>query len=146
MTSTNFALLPTKSGKMANLLLTICPATFLMQGITWLIELDILPTSKFLAFVYLFIPMALMVTLGYFLIFRKNHKIEVCDNVIIETTWLRKTNTIRAHEILSVRRGLLREVILVDSENRKLLCLEANMTNFDQFLNWLERYDKIKER
>lgn len=143
MTSTDFTLLPTKSGKMGNLLLTICPATLLMQCITWLIEFGIIPTSKVLAFVYLTIPMILMVTLGYFQIFKKNHNIEVRNDSIVETTWLRKTNTIRTHEIASVRRGLLREVILLDAAGTTLLRVEASMTNFDQFLHWLEQYDKI---
>lgn len=143
MTSTNFTLLPTKSGKMGDLLLTICPVVFLMQGITWLIELTILPTSKFLAFVYLAIPMILMMTLGYFLVFRTNHKIEVCDNIITETTWLRKTNTIHAYDIASVRRGLLQTITIFDAEGKTLLSVEPSMTNFVQFLRWLEQQNKI---
>ena len=142
MVSSSFTLLPQKSGRIIYLLLTICPVTLLMQGITWLIEFEIIPTSKFLAFVYLTIPMLLMVTLGYFLIFRKNHKIEVSDDTITETSWRNKVSTISVHEIASVRRNLLREVILLDENGSKLLCVEANMTNFDQFENWLERYIK----
>ena len=146
MTSINFTLLPTKSGKMASLLMTICPATLLMQCITWLIDFDLIPTSKFLAFVYLAIPMIFMVTLGYFLIFRKNHKIEIYNDVITETTWLNKTNSIHVHEISSVRRGLLREVILLDAGGKKLLCVEANMTNFDQFQQWLARHNLYESK
>jgi hypothetical protein len=143
MTNTDFTLLPTKSDKMVNLLMTVSPPTLLMQGIIWLIELGILPTSKLLAFVYLAIPMILMMTLGYFLVFRKNHRIEVCDDVITETTWLNKTNNIHVHDIASVRRGLLQNVYLLDASGRKILCVEPHMTNFVQFLRWLEQHHKI---
>ena len=128
---------------MISLMMTICPATLLMQCITWLIEFDIIPTSKFLAVVYLAIPLILMMTLGYFLIFRENHKVEVCDNVITETTWLNNTNTIHVHQIASVRRDLLQHVILLDASGNKLLGVEPSMTNFVQFLRWLERYHKL---
>ena len=143
MVSSSFTLLPQKSGRMIYLILTICPVTLLMQCTTWLIKLGILPTSKYLAFVYLTIPMLLMVTLGYFLIFRKNHKIEIQDDTITETNWLNKVRTISVHEIASVRRNILREISLLDADGKKLLCVEANMTNFDQFLHWLERYHKL---
>ena len=143
MPDTSFILQPTKSGKLGRLLLTICPATLLMQCITWLIELDILPTSKILALVYLAVPLLLMATLGYFLVFRKNHRIEICSDVITETTLLNKTNTIHVHDIGSIRRGLLREVILLDAMGKKLLCVEVPMTNFDQFLHWLEQHHLI---
>ena len=142
MVSSSFTLLPQKSGRMIYLILTICPVTLLMQCTTWLIEFNILPTSKYLAFVYLTIPMILMVILGYFLIFRKNHKIEIQDDTIKETSWRNKVSTISVHEIASVRRNILREISLLDADGKKLLCVEANMTNFDQFLHWLERYHK----
>ena len=143
MTNADFTLLPTKSGKMASLLMTICPATLLMQCITWLIDFDLIPTSKFLAVVYLAVPLILMMTLGYFLIFRENHKVGVCDDVITETSWVNKINRIHVHQIASVRRGLLRNVILLDESGHKLLCIEPSMTNFVQFLRWLERHHKL---
>ena len=144
MVTGSITLLPQKSGRMIYLFLTICPVTLLMQCITWLIEYGLLPTSKFLAFVYLAIPITLMLTLGYFLIFRKNHKIGIQDDIITETSWLHKVRTISVHEIASVRRNILREISLLDADGRKLLCVEPNMTNFDQLLNWLERYHLLQ--
>ena len=90
----------------------------------------------------IYLPMAIMMILGYFLIFRKNHRVEVKDNQIIETDWRqREACRIEVSQIHSIKRNLLNEIIIVDENGNRLLCVESNMTNIPKFEQWLERHN-----
>ena len=74
------------------------------------------------------------------LLLPRSHSIIVFDNSLTEKAlhgrnrFIRKVN---ADQVDHYRRNPLREVVLVDAQGRKLLCIESNMTNRDRFEQWL---------
>ena len=129
---------PQKAGRIKYLLLTMAPALALMYLLQFLVQCDFLPKGRSWAFVYTVIPMALMLIIGYFLIFRKNHSIHIQGDTLIETDWLRKEAApIKASQIHSFRKNILNEIVLLDVHGAKLICIESNMTNYAQFERWL---------
>ena len=113
------------------------PPLLIMQSFNLLVEYGILPASRILFVINLILWTVSIGFLGYHLIFKKNHYIEISDSTITETDWLRKKRTIRASQISAYRKNMLRETVLLDSENKRLLCVEANMDNQELFHEWL---------
>ena len=142
MPGNGFSMQPQKQGRIKYLLLTMCPALVLMYLFQNLSILDILPRGTTWGLIYTSIPMAFMLLTGYFLIFRKNHQINVNNHTIVEINWLRKESCrIRSTQIGSVRTNALKEIILLDKDGNKLLCIESNMTNRDRFEQWLAEHN-----
>ena len=142
MAGNSFSMQSQKQGRIKYLLLTICPALVLMYLFQYLLSLDVLPRGSTWGLIYTSIPMAVILLTGYFLIFRKNHQVNVCDNTIVEINWQRKeSRRIRSTQIDSVRINALKELILLDKDGNKLLCVESNMTNRDRFEQWLAAHN-----
>ena len=72
----------------------------------------------------------------------KNHTIVVFDDSLTEKDprgrFVRKVS---ASQIVSYRRNILGEISLIDSDSKKLLCVESNMTNRDRFEQWLTAHN-----
>ena len=142
MSDNSFSMQTQKQGRMKYLLLTMCPALVLMYLFQNLTALGILPSGSTWGLIYTSIPMAVMLLIGYFLIFRKNHQVNVDNNTIVEINWQRKESCrIRSTQIDSVRTNALKEIILLDKDGNKLLCVESNMTNRDRFEQWLAAHN-----
>ena len=48
---------------------------------------------------------------------------------------------VRADQIEHYYRNFLGEIVLVDADSKKLLCIESNMTNRDRFEQWLTAHN-----
>ena len=138
MAPNTFTMLVQKQGRMKYLLIVMSVPILFLTLLSWLMDLNILPRTQIL-----FWPsIAIMTVLGYFLIFQKNHRIDVNGFMIIETDWRgRENRKIKAKQIHSIRRNFLNEIILFDENNTKLLCVEPNMSNFDLFQQWLASHN-----
>lgn len=138
MTQNVFQMYPQKRGRIKYLLITLYLPLLLLLIVSQLTKHGVLPKTPI--FIYVFL--SLIIVLGYFFIFKKNHHIEVQDNTIAETDWTQKnTQKIKAVQIHSFRRNFLGEIILLDDSGHKLLCIESNMSNFDLFQQWLEQHN-----
>ena len=147
MAQNAFSMAPQRPGRMRYLLLTVgipCAILYLLILLTEALHV------KFTAQVGLIAAWStplLWGLLGYFLIFKKNHCITVDDDTISETDWRQKTCcVIRVAQIGSYRRNILGEIILLDTDGNRLLCVEANMSNFDAFQQWLARYNVLENK
>ena len=140
MTTTSFTMRPQKMGRLAYLLLTLIPPLLILECFNLLVESGILPASRILFIIDLILWTVSIGFLGYHLIFKKNHYVEISDSTITETDWLRKKRIIRATQISAYRKNMLRETVLLNSENKKLLCVEANMDNQELFHEWLSTH------
>ena len=137
-----FSMHPQKSGRMKYLLLTLVPPLLLMESFRRLIISGIIPDSVIIRNILLYAPLSIMAVLAYYLIFRKNHSIDVKNNTITEINWLgKKSNPIKTDQIHSYRKNVLIEIILLDENGSKLLCVEQNMSNFDCFEKWLKGHN-----
>ena len=142
MARNTFSLSPQKMGRMKYLILTMGSSISLMYLFLLLTEAGILPNGNVWAKIYVYLPLVVMMVLGYFLIVKKNHTIDVKDNSIAETDWRRRVMTsVKTVQIRCYRRNFLGEIILLDEAGNKLLCVESNMTNFEQFQQWLENHN-----
>ena len=142
MAKNTFSMFPQKQGRMIYLLLTMGSSLLLMYLFLQLVETGILPKGRVLTQLYIYLPLAVMMVLGYHLIMKKNHSIEVSNNTIQETDWRRKAlPPIKTTQIQCYRQNFLKEIILMDNTGNKLLCVESNMTNFDQFTQWLVNHN-----
>ena len=132
---------PQKAGRMKYLIATFLPPIVVMYLISALLQHGLLPGGRTVAQVYNSLFLLSIIVLGYLLIFRKNHLIKVEDNKVIETNYLNKELCrLTVSQIHTYRRNLFGEIILLDKNGNKLLCIETNMSNFDLFLQWLNRH------
>ena len=129
-------------GRMKYLLLTIVPPIALMYFISIILDYGIIINGIIADLVLIYLPMIFMAILGYPLIFRKNHQIEVKDNLIVETDWRqREVCRFRASQIHSIKCNFLNEIIMIDTNGNRLLCVESNMTNYQKFEQWLQEHN-----
>ena len=137
----HFKMEPGKKGRIKYLILTLLPAYLIMNLLQRLAAMEILPANDLTGFLIMFSALVMMGTLGYFLIFRKNHTIEVSDISLAERDWQGKVRLIAVSKIRSSRKNLLGEILLLDENRNVLLCVESNMENRDLFLAWLEKHN-----
>ncbi len=141
-----FSMYPQKKGRLKYLLLVVGIPLLAMELIQLLLNHGILPIGKVWAYLYTFLPLLGLGALVYWMVFQKGHSLKVADGYLLETDFLRKkTRRITAAQIHSIRRNILREIILLDEDGKKILCVEAYMLNFDQFEQWLKKHKIIKE-
>ena len=82
----------------------------------------------------------IFILLAAALILPRSHCIVVFENALPEKALYGRNRFIRkviADQIDHYRRNPLGEIVLLDTESRKLLCVEAGMTNRDLFEQWL---------
>lgn len=132
-----FKMEPGKSGRLKYLIMTLLPAYLFTKGIGRLSAIGILPDGQMTGFLTMTLSLALMGTLGYFLVFRKNHIIEVSDLSVAERDWRGACRVIPLGKITHYKRNLLNEILLQDENGKTLLCVESNMENMEQFEKWL---------
>ena len=137
----HFKMEPGKGGRIKYLILTLLPAYLVMHPLQRLAAQEILPANDLTGFLIMSSALVMMGVLGYFLIFRKNHIIEVSDISLAERDWQGKVRLVSLGRIRSVRKNLLGEILLLDEHNKVLLCVESNMENLDLFLKWLEKHN-----
>lgn len=127
---TRFQMIPLRNGRRyLDLIITL--------GVP-LALLYLLPPSIFC----LVFGLVLMVVLAYLFIFRRNHIITVTGAEIQNcNTITGKETTISVAEIQSVKTGLLGDLVLIDREGKKRLCVEKNMSCYDRFLAFLQAHD-----
>ena len=131
-----------KQGRMKYLLITMVPPLAVMYLPMLLMQNGLIPPNRILGLSVFYGSMAGMMVISYFTIWRKNHIIEVLDNTLREKSWRGPViTTVKTSQIAAFRRNFLGEIILLDKENRRLLCIESNMTNHDRFLNWLAAHN-----
>ena len=81
-----------------------------------------------------------LILLTGILLFPKSHSIVVFDDSLTEKALFgskRFIRKVRADQIEHYYRNFLGEIVLVDADSKKLLCIESNMTNRDRFEQWL---------
>ena len=137
----SFKMEPGKKGRLKYLILTLLPAYLVMSLLQRLAAHGILPANDLIGFLIMFSALVMMGTLGYFLIFRKNHTIEVSDISLAERDWQGKVRLIAVSKIRSSRKNLLGEILLLDENRNVLLCVESNMENRDLFLKWMDKHN-----
>ena len=140
-----FKMEPGKKGRVKYLILTLRPAYLMTKLLGRLASLGIIPANDLTGFLTMAASLAMMGTLGYFLVFRKNHTIEVSDISLAERDWRGKVRLVAVSKIRSWKCNLLGELLLLDENNKVLLCVESNMENRDRFLLWLTAHH-INER
>ena len=136
-----FKMEPGKKGRLKYLILTLLPAYLVMSLLQRLAAQGILPANDLTGFLIMSSALVMMGTLGYFLIFRKNHIIEVSDISLAERDWQGKVRLVGVSKIRSFRKNLLGEILLLDEHKNVLLCVESNMENRDLFLTWLDQHN-----
>ena len=131
-----------KQGRMKYLLITMVPPLAVMYLPMLLMQNGLIPPNRILGLSVFYGSMAGMMVISYFMIWKKNHIIEVRDNTLTEKSWRGPViTTVKTSQIAAFRRNFLGEIILLDKENRRLLCIESNMTNRDRFLEWLAAHN-----
>ena len=76
------------------------------------------------------------------LVFRKNHKIVVFENMLTEKDFRgRFICNVQVTRISHFRVNILNEIILLDTDNHILLCVEPYMTNRDLFERWIASHN-----
>ena len=138
-----FKMEPGKKGRLKYLILTLLPAYLVMSLLQRLAAQGILPANDLTGFLIMSSALVMMGTLGYFLIFRKNHIIEVSDISLAERDWRGMVRLIGVSKIRSFRKNVLGEILLLDENKNVLLCVESNMENRDLFLAWLDKHNFI---
>ena len=136
-----FKMEPGKKGRIKYLILTLFPAYLVMSLLQRLAAQGVLPANDLTGFLIMSSALVMMGTLGYFLIFRKNHIIEVSDISLAERDWQGKVRIIGVSKIRSWRKNLLGEILLLDENKKVLLCVESNMENLDLFRKWLDKHN-----
>ena len=139
--NTSFTMSPIKQGRIKYLLMTIAPALAVMYLFSWLVSSGLMPGGETFGMVYTGISMGFMLVMGYFLIFMKNHTVEIKNRTIHHRDWRGKTSEIPLALIHGYRRNLLKEYILFDRAGNRLLCVESNMVNFDLFEQWIQNHN-----
>ncbi len=142
MPKNTFSMFTQKSGRMKYLLLAMGIPALLMWLFQQLLNIGILPKTELLSTISIYLFPLTAIVLGYHLVMKKNHSIEIKDNTIVETDWRKKNpRIIKTTQIHCYRQNILGEIILLDKFGIRLLCVENNMTNFDAFQQWLARHD-----
>ena len=127
---------------MKYLLITIVPPLAVMYLPMLLMQNGLIPPNRILGLSVFYGSMAGMVIISYFMIWKKNHIIEVRDNTLTEKSWRGTViTTVKTSLVAASHRNFLGEIILLDKENRRLLCIESNMTNRDRFEQWLKSHN-----
>ena len=140
MAQNSFVMHAQKQGRMKYLFLTIVPPIILLYLFSLLLQSGV-QIGNSIRYIFLYVPLVGMAILAYYFIFKKNHRIEVKDNTIIEYDWRKnESRRIKVSQIYVYKRNWLREIILIDNNGNKLLCVESNMSNFHEFEQWLERH------
>lgn len=134
----SFTMSALKRGRIKYLLLTIAPALLVMYLFSWLVSIGILPGGETFGLIYTCISMGIMSVLGYFLIFLKNHALEIKEKEIHHKDWRGQTSVIPVSRIRGYRRNWLKEYILFDEAGKQLFCVESNMENYDLFEQWIQ--------
>ena len=137
----HFKMEPGKKGRIKYLILTLLPAYLVMSLLRRLAAQEILPANDMTGFLIMFSALVMMGTLGYFLVFRKNHTIEVSDISLAERDWQGKVRLISVGKIRTWKKNLLGEILLLDEHNKVLLCVESNMENLDLFRKWMDKHN-----
>ena len=129
---------PQQAGRIKYLLLVLIPTLAYTEAVNVLCS-----AVPFLAPVRVWLGMigmtAIAFSLGYFLIFKKNHHFEVSEKRIHVKEITGQAWDLPAHRICRYRRNLLGELVLFDEDGKRLLTVESNMTEFEKFQVWLER-------
>ena len=140
MAQNSFVMHPQKQGRMKYLFLTMVPPIILLYLFSLLLQSGV-QIGNSIRYICLYVPLVGMAILTYYFILKKNHRIEVKDNTIIEYDWRKnESRRIKVSQIYVYKRNWLREIILIDNNGNKLLCVESNMSNFHEFEQWLERH------
>ena len=137
----HFKMEPGKKGRIRYLILTLLPAYLVMSLLRRLAAQEILPANDMTGFLIMSSALVMMGTLGYFLIFRKNHIIEVSDISLAERDWQGRVRLFSVGKIRTWKKNLLGEILLLDEHNKVLLCVESNMENRDLFLKWMDKHN-----
>ena len=132
-----FSMTPLKEGRLKYLLLALGPSFAISQVSLWLTERGVLPQTDLVGILVMLVSMGITFLLGYALVFRKNHIIEVSDLSVAEKDWQGKCRVIPRGRIRGYRRNWLKEILLLDEDGKTLLCVESNMENRGRFENWL---------
>ena len=128
---------PQKAGRIKYLLLTLVPPLLYAEAVNKLgsVVPQLAPLCPWLGMIGM---TAIAFSLGYFLIFKKNHQFEVHEKNIHIKEMFGQEWDLPAHRIHGFRRNLLGELVLLDEGGKRLLTVESNMTDFDRFQNWLQ--------
>ena len=137
----HFKMEPGKKGRIRYLILPLLPAYLVMSLLRRLAAQEILPANDMTGFLIMSSALVMMGTLGYFLIFRKNHIIEVSDISLAERDWQGRVRLVSVGKIRTWKKNLLGEILLLDEHNKVLLCVESNMENRDLFLKWMDKHN-----
>ena len=117
-----FTMIPRKTDLVKYLLLAAVPSAAMGLFFTW----------DSAAWVFLLLAVTLF--------FPKSHYIVVFENSLIEKAFHSRNRFIRkvyADQIDHYQQNRLNEIILMDAQNNKLLCIESGMSNRDRFERWL---------
>ena len=134
-----FTLVTQNKGRLKYLLITLAPPVAIEYLLSYLIKSGVFGENiRSKAPIILAVVVSLLVLIiGYFMIFRKNHVIAVKGTVITDHfTFFNKTNTIHISEVKSVKYNLLGEIVLKGADGKTLLTVEKGMTNYDMFEEW----------
>ena len=127
-----------KSGLLRYVLLSIIPSACYVLIVYIMLSLGILQWGSFPGYSCFDGAGWLFIFLFAYLVVPRNHNIDVQCNTLIERDHKGlHIRTVQACQIDHFRVNLLNEIILLDIHNRKLLCVEKDMTNFDRFEEWL---------
>ena len=138
MAKNSFEMRYQKKGQLKYLALTFLPAISVLLVCYVLALKGLIPESKLLANLIVFIPLGSIAVIAYFTILKKQHNVEVKDNTLTEKNWRGNVITkIKTVQIACYRRNSLGEIILLDKAGNKLLCIESSMSNQDRFEQWL---------
>ena len=134
-----FTLVTQNKGRLKYLLITLAPPVAIEYLLSYLIKSGVFGENiRSKAPIILAVVVSLLVLIiGYFMIFRKNHVVTVKGTVITDhLTMFNKTNTIHISEVKSVKYNLLGEIVLKGADGKTLLTVEKGMTNYDMFEEW----------
>ena len=110
MSVNSFDMCPQKAGRMKYLLLTMVPPTGFMYLVMNLMQNGLIPQSKAFGMFSIYGSMAAMMFISYFLIWKKNHTIEVKDNTLTEKSWRGNISAkVKNSQIAAFRRNFLGE-------------------------------------
>ena len=127
-----------RAGQLKYLALTFLPSITVLALCYVLARKGLIPESRLLANLIIWVPLGSIAVIGYFTILKKQHNIEVKDNTLTEKNWRGTVITkIKTSQIAGFRKNFLGEILLLDKSDTTLLCIESSMTNLDRFEQWL---------
>ena len=136
MTENTFRMILPRSGFLRYVLLSFLPS------VSYVLIVSILVFSGIIHQEYLpgYFGGAVWIYIFAFpcLVVPRSHNIEVRGDTLIESDHKGlHIRTVHADQVDHFRVNLLKEIVLFDSNNHKLLCVEHDMTYRDQFEEWL---------